>query len=223
MLQRNGVPTIDQDQLGRWSVFGLGTAPTAAQAAALTDALPALNTALRTGATRAVAARMVQRWVYPNPAIGTYGNDHGLRAAVALSGLGALPPAEAVYLNALTDSSGQPLHGHHRYRVKFPPQGIGAQAFWSLSMYQIEADGRLFFIDNPLKRYAVGNRTAGLVKQADGSMALVVQAQEPADAVLKANWLPAPGGPFRLSLRAYLPSPALASGEAPLPVVERLP
>jgi hypothetical protein len=223
MLQRNGVPMADQDRFKRWAAFGLGTHTTAEQGTAFTAALPALNAALRSGAPRAATARVVQRWVYPNPAIGTYGTDHGLRAAVALSGLGALPPAEALYLNALTDSSGQPLHGTHRYRVRFPAQGIGAQGFWSLSMYQIEPDGRLFFIDNPIRRYAVGNRSAGLVKHDDGSMELVVQAQEPAEAAQKANWLPAPAGPFRLSLRAYLPTAALANGEAALPVVERLP
>lgn len=224
MLQRSGVHAADPERLKRWSAFGIGSSTvTPEQGAALTAALPTLNTTLRSGAPRAATAKLVQRWTYPNPAIGTFGTDFALRAAVALSGLGALPPTEAVYLNALTDHNGVPLSGGQRYRVRVPAQGIDAKAFWSLSMYQIEPDGRLFFIDNPIKRYAVGNRTPGLVKNADGSLDLYVQQQEPADATQKANWLPAPAGPFRLSLRAYLPSPALAQGEAPLPVVEVLP
>lgn len=221
MLQRSGIPPADHDKFKRWSAFGIGAASvTPEQAAALTAALPELNAGLRLGAARATPVR---GWLYPSGAIGTYGSDHALRAAVALGGLGALPPSEAIYLNAQGDSTGQPLNGAHRYRVRFPAQGIEARGFWSLSMYQAEPDGRFFFIDNPLKRYAVGNRTPGLLKNADGSMDLYVQAQEPADAAQKANWFPAPAGNFRLSLRAYLPSPALARGEAPLPVVERLP
>lgn len=224
MLQRSGVPAADREKLKRWSAFGFATSTASAeQGAALTAALPELNATLRTGAPRAMAARQVQRWTYPNPAVGTFGDDFALRATVALVGLGALPPSEAIYLGALGDHTGKPLHGSQRYRVRVPAQGIDAQAFWSMSMYQVEPDGRLFFIDNPIRRYAVGNRTPGLVKNADGSLDLFVQQQAPDDAMQKANWLPAPAGPFRLTLRAYLPSPALLEGRAALPVVEALP
>ena len=37
-----------------------------------------------------------------------------------------------------------------------------------------------------------------------------------------ANWLPAAAGPMTLTLRAYLPRPALREGRAALPSVERL-
>lgn len=221
MLQRSGVPADDREALQRWSAFGIGAAgATPEQAASLTTALPELNAGLR---TRDARPTPVRGWLYPSSAIGTYGRDHALRAAVALGGLGALPPSEAIYLSAVADSSGAPLSGAARYRVRIPVQGIDARGFWSLSMYQVEPDGRFFFIDNPVQRYAVGNRTPGLVKNPDGSMDLHVQAQAPADAAQKANWLPAPAGAFRLTLRAYLPSPALAAGQAPLPTVERLP
>ncbi|MBL0730075.1 DUF1254 domain-containing protein [Piscinibacter sp. HJYY11] len=224
MLQRSGVPAADQEKLKRWSAFGIGSAaPTPEQGAALTAALPELNAQLRNGAQRAMNASLVRQWSYPNPAIGTFGSDVALRATVALVGLAALPPSEAIYLGAVASHSDKPFHGSQRYRVRVPAQGLEAQAFWSLSMYQVEPDGRLFFVDNPIKRYAVGNRTPGLVKNADGSLDFYVQAQEPADATQKANWLPAPSGPFRMTLRAYLPSPAMLKGEAPLPVVEALP
>ncbi len=221
MLQRSGVPAADHGALKRWSAFGIG-APSATpeQAAALTAALPELNASLRTAGPKPT---LVRGWFYPSAAVGTFGSDYALRAAVALSGLAALPASEALYLNGLVDSSGAPLTGAHRYRVHIPAQGIDAKAFWSLSMYQVEPDGRFFFIDNPIKRYAVGNRTPGLVKNADGSMDLYVQQHEPADTAQKTNWFPAPAGPFRMSLRAYLPSAALTSGQAPLPVIERLP
>ena len=221
MLLRSGVPAVDQEKFKRWSAFGIGApSPTPEQAATLTAALPELNTSLRTAGPRPTPVR---GWLYPNAAVGTFGSNHALRATVALGGLGALPASEALYLNGVVDSAGAPLHGSHRYRVRVPAQGIDAKAFWSLSMYQVEPDGRFFFIDNPIKRYAVGNRSTGLVKNADGSLDLYVQMQEPTDAAQKANWFPAPAGPFRMSLRAYLPSPALVKGEAPLPVIERLP
>jgi hypothetical protein len=35
-------------------------------------------------------------------------------------------------------------------------------AFWSLSMYGPSPDGRRFFVDNPMRRYAIGYRTRGL-------------------------------------------------------------
>ena len=41
----------------------------------------------------------------------------------------------------------------------------------------------------------------------------------PADARLRANWLPAPAGPFQVALRAYLPRQALRAGSAPMPAI----
>lgn len=226
MVARNGVPEKERAMVARWSRFGLGSGDSAGaladQAAALTAAMPSLNASLR-GNGLETSSRVVQRWLYPNPAVGTFGTEYALRASVALAGLGALPPEEAIYLSATTDDAGQPLQGSLRYRIHVPASGVPTGAFWSLSMYQTEADGRLFFTDNPLKRYTVGDRTAGMLKNADGSMDIVVQRDEPTEAVQKTNWLPAPAGPFRLMLRAYLPSPALAQGRLPLPVVKRAP
>jgi hypothetical protein len=42
-------------------------------------------------------------------------------------------------------------------------------AFWSISMYHI-ADGS--FVDNPIKRYSIGDRTKGLTRAADGSLTI---------------------------------------------------
>lgn len=90
-------------------------------------------------------------------------------------------------------------------------------------MYQVDADGRQFFVDNPVQRFTIGDRTRGLLKDADGSISIAVQSQAPVDPASRANWLPSPEGSFRLVLRAYLPSTALAQGRAPLPMIERLP
>ena len=221
MLARNPVPGA-LDLVARWQPLGVAPGELATQQAAAqwTAALPDLNASVKGGVSS--GARQVQGWQFPDDAVGVYGSNYRLRAAVALGGLGALPAVEAVYLSALGDAQGRPLEGQSRYRVKVGAGGIPAKSFWSLSMYQIEPDGRLFFVDNPAARYAVGDRTPGLVKSADGAMDIVVQHGEPASADERANWLPAPPGPFRLMLRAYLPSDALRDGNAPLPRVERV-
>lgn len=220
MLARNGVPVVEQSQLQAWQATGLGVAkPSEEQRAAWSDALPQLLDRLRQAMVQRGQAG-AQGWTFPDPAIGRYGGNHLLRATVALGGLGALPPEEALYLSATVDSSGAPLQGDRCYRVTFPPQGLPNQAFWSLSMYQVESDGRLFFVDNPLRRYAVGDRTPGLPRGADGALQLQLRAAAPADT---AGWLPAPEGPFRLMLRVYRPAAALLEQRAPLPQVQQAP
>ena len=73
-----------------------------------------------------------------------------------------------------------------------------------------------FFAENPLARFAIGDRTAGLKHDADGGLTIRIGHREPEDA---ANWLPAPAGPFALFMRAYLPKRALLTGAYRLPAV----
>jgi hypothetical protein len=61
-----------------------------------------------------------------------------------LNALLAMEPAEAVYPSAETDNRGDFLTGAHRYRLHIPVGGIPVDAFWSLSMYELMPDGRLF-------------------------------------------------------------------------------
>ena len=96
---------------------------------------------------------------------------------------------------------------------QLPPVG----AFWSVTAYD---QARMDLIENPIRRYALGDRTAGLQRAADGSLTIAIQADEPADPVLRANWLPVGPGPFYLIMRSYDPAPAIASGQwAPPQVV----
>ncbi len=141
---------------------------------------------------------------------------------MALAGLAALEPVEAIYLARQADASGNELDGRQRYRVRIPPGGLPLDGFWSLSAYERLADGRLFFTDNPIQRYAVGDRTPGLLRQPDGSIELWLQREPPSEPARRANWLPAPPGPTQLTLRAYLPQPALREGRAELPSLTRL-
>ena len=140
---------------------------------------------------------------------------------MALTGLAALEPAEAVYLACNTDSNGRPLSGANAYRLTFPADGLPpARAFWSLAMYEVTAEGRAFFIDNPIGRYSIGDRTPGLQKAADGSLTIYLQRERP-EGDRAANWLPAPSGPMRLVLRAYEPEDSLIQGRYRAPGVQR--
>ena len=82
-------------------------------------------------------------------------------------------------------------------------------------------DGRAFFVDNPIGRHAIGDRTRDLQAAADGSITLYLQHERPADDGMAANWLPAPAGPMRLVLRAYEPEPLLIEGRYRVPAVRR--
>lgn len=175
----------------------------------------ALNAELQNPAN--MRQHLRQGWEYPPDDIGQWNQDDLLRATFALRGIAALDPDETLYLGTFVDIDGQALNGQRRYRLRIPPGGVPVKGFWSVTMYEVLPDGRFFFTDNPIGRYAIGNRTRGLKVNADGSTDVLLQADAPED---KDNWLPTPRGPFRLMLRAYLPEPALKRGEAALPRIE---
>lgn len=166
------------------------------------------ETTAKLAARRASIADVVNGWSFLKPGLGNFGENDAYRAIIALSGVGGLEDIEAMYIRAIADAAGAPLTGQKKYVWRVPPGGVPAEAFWSLTMYQREPDGRLFLIDNPIRRYSIGNRTRGLVKNADGSMDILIQ-REPPTGPLAANWLPAPAGPMVATLRAYLPKPEL--------------
>lgn len=60
--------------------------------------------------------------------------------------------------------------------------------FWSLSIY----NEHHFFVANPISRFSVGTKNKDLRLVPDGSLTIIVQADEPSDAVERANWLPRP-------------------------------
>ena len=173
---------------------------------------------------RAAAARpgrTVDGWTYSERHLGNFGTDYLYRAATALTALGALEPAEAVYVTCNADSAGRPLTGSHRYELTFPAGDLPpAAAFWSLSMYEVTPEGRAFFVDNPIGRYSIGDRTPDLVHTPDGSLTLSLQHERPTGG--QNNWLPAPAGPMRLILRAYEPEKQMIEGRYRVPAVRRV-
>jgi len=155
--------------------------------------------------------RLANGWSYSSAEIGNLGTNYDLRAAVALFGLLALTPEEATYGSAVLDAKGEKIDGTRRYRIHVPKE-IPVDAFWSISIYEVEPDGRAFFADNPIHRYAIGDRTRGLKRNADGSIDILVQREKPAEDQF-ANWLPAPAsGHMRLSLRLYQPHAEILNG-----------
>lgn len=146
-----------------------------------------------------------------------FGTDYTWRAVVALVGLGANLPADAVYPHAIADAGGRPLDGAHRYRIRFakgqlPP----VNGFWSLTMY----NAKQTFVENPIDRYAIGDRDP-LVPDADGSVTIYVQAGSPG-ADRESNWLPAPPAPFNLFMRLYWPKQPIIDGTWIAPPIERV-
>ena len=89
-------------------------------------------------ADRAVARRLkhppnlVRGWLTPPSVLGRYGTNYEVRGAVAMVGLGANLPVDAMYPNARVDSRGDALDGSHRYRVRFAagalPPGVPPQS-----------------------------------------------------------------------------------------------
>ena len=89
--------------------------------------------------------------------------------------------------------------------------------FWSVTLYR-RADCLL--APNPIGRYSIGDRTRGLVRDADGGLTIAIQAHDPGPG---RNWLPAPADePFYLTLRLYQPRSAHLEGTFRYPPVARV-
>ncbi|MGE5335117.1 MAG: DUF1254 domain-containing protein [Nitrososphaerota archaeon] len=162
-------------------------------------------------------ARMVNGWQMDTETMGTYGNFYAKRAIVAMLGLGANQPADAIYPLNVADAAGQTVNGDHDYAMHFSKEELPpVEAFWSLTMYDAEG----FQAANQLNRFALGDRDP-LVYNADGSLDLYVQHDHPGRDK-EANWLPAPHGPLGLTLRLYAPKPQALDGRWNPPAVTRV-
>ena len=81
-------------------------------------------------------------------------------------------------------------------------------------------DADSYLVDNPIDRYALGDRS-DLTFADDGSLTILIQSDQPNDGQT-ANWLPAPtSGAFKLALRLYVPKSEVTDGSWVPPVVER--
>jgi hypothetical protein len=158
-------------------------------------------------------------WRTPPLNLGKYGTDYNTRAVVAMVGLGANLPEDAIYPNTASDQQGRALNGKHAYRIHFDAKQLPpVKAFWSITAYGADE----FLIDNPLHRFALGDRD-DLHYNSDGSLDIWIQAEAPANPDMKNNWLPVKAnGPFLLNARLYWPKEEALNLKWQMPPVQRL-
>lgn len=150
---------------------------------------------------------------------GRAGHDLALLASFATYSYGANVPEEIMYPNCRVDADNKPLDGANKYVLRFEKgQAPPVSVFWNMSMY----DDKQFFIENDFKRYSIGSTTDGLKTDADGSITIYIQNQNPGPEK-QSNWLPAPQGSFNLTMRFYGPQTPILDGSYKLPAVKRIP
>jgi len=153
-------------------------------------------------------ARVVNYWSMNTDTMGVYGNYYLKRAIITQQGLGANSPEDAVYPLNVGDKEGKPLDGTSNYTIHFDKDDIPpVNAFWSITLY----DPHGFQVANPINRFAVSSWMPFKYND-DGSLDLYFQNESPGKDK-EANWLPAPKGPFNLTMRLYAPKSAALTGK----------
>jgi hypothetical protein len=163
-------------------------------------------------------ARVTNGWIMNTDTMGVYGDFYLKRAIIAMAGLGANQPEDAVYPMNVADADDTPVTGENKYVLHFNKDELPpVNAFWSLTMYDAEG----FQVANPLNRFALGDRDA-LAFNADGSLDLYIQNEKPS-ADKESNWLPAPkSGTLGMTMRLYAPKPEVVDGRWNPPVLKRI-
>lgn len=159
-------------------------------------------------------------WRTPPMSLGKFGDDYGLRALIALIGLGANLPQDAVYPSAFVDGDDKALNGANKYVIHFDKGALPpVNAFWSVTMYNPES----FFVANPINRYAISSWMP-LKKNKDGSLDLYVQHDSPGKDK-DVNWLPSSDKDFNVTLRMYWPkdkAPSIIDGSWKPPALKQV-
>jgi hypothetical protein len=162
-------------------------------------------------------ARVVNGWQMNTDTMGVYGNYYLKRAIVAMVGLGANQPEDAVYPLNVADSDGTPLTGDNNYVLHFDKDQVPpVDAFWSVTMYDREG----LPAANEINRFAIGDRD-DLKFNPDGSLDLFIQNRNPGSDK-QVNWLPAPKGPLGVTMRLYAPRISVLDGRWTPPAFKRV-
>jgi hypothetical protein len=169
------------------------------------------------GEKASTLARVVNGWQMNTDTMGVYGDYYLKRAIVAMMGLGANQPDDAIYPLNVADADGKPVVGENKYVLHFDKADLPpADAFWSLTMYDAEG----FQAANAINRFAIGDRDA-LKFNTDGSLDLYIQHENPGPD-REANWLPSPkNGKLGLTLRLYAPKPEALDGRWAPPAIRQ--
>lgn len=204
----------DKSNLARFAPLGIGLSGSAATAVCSEAELAAAAEAGVALAVRSVKSFPDNGWLRRENVAGIV-RDPLERAANTVYGPGTQIAEESIFYNLRLGPDGEPLSGKNRYRLRFPPGQLPpVDAFWSLTLY----DGKYYIFDNPLDRYGITDRTEGLVRGADGSLEIHIQADEPEEG--PDNWIPSPRETFQLVFRTYQPRQALIDGSYHLPALE---
>lgn len=201
-------PGLDVEKLSPAVKQGLARA--AKQGAMIVTSAPNYN----------VGRKVVNGWgmTPPNWGRNAPDGDYLVRAAKSLGGFITHDQEENIYPATFVDDKGELLSDARRYVLRFPPGGIPpARAFWSTTMYGPDFN----FVDNPINRFAIGDRTKDLKLDADGGLTIFIQKSAPGGDKDR-NWLPSGGGSFHLVLRMYLPKPEALNGAWQPPAVQRV-
>ncbi len=132
------------------------------------------------------------------------GNDYMNRAKGAYLGLFGNTTEQAIYINIGFDEQNQALDASkYNYTFTFTKEEIPqVKFFWSLTMYNMKDR---YLVANPINRYSIGTHQKDIQYNADGSLTLYIQKDNPGNEK-ESNWLPAPDGIFYVILRQYGPS-----------------
>lgn len=164
-----------------------------------------------------VMGRPVNGWTMNTDSMGVYGDFYLKRAIVAMIGLGANQPEDAIYPMNLVDADGKPVQGENNYVLHFASDRLPpVNAFWSVTMY--DADG--FQVANPINRFAISSWMP-MKKNADGSLDIYIQHENPG-ADKESNWLPSPkSGTLGITMRLYAPRPGALNGDWAPPAIKK--
>lgn len=163
-------------------------------------------------------ARVANGWTMSTDTMGVYGDYYLKRAIIALLGLGANQPADAIYPVNIADADGKPMTGDQNYVLHFSKEELPpVAAFWSITMY----DDKGYQSANPINRFAVSSWMP-FKYNADGSLDLYIQHDSPG-ADKEANWLPSPAnGKLGVTMRLYAPKADALDGRWNPPAIKRV-
>lgn len=227
-MRENPPPAHDEALMRQFAQVGLGPL---AQVA-----LDNLDAATRRGLARALEdgpkllanvalaggnTKVVNNWFYGDRNWGRMaaaGDLLGRASPQCFSGILEHWIEQSTKLRTFVDADGASLTGENRYVLRLAKDELPkARAFWSITLY----DERFNMVDNPIKRYAIGSLSEGLIYNADGSLDIWMQHEPPAPD-RQSNWLPTPKGEFNLFLRTYLPAEEVMNQSYAPPFVRRL-
>ena len=223
LMQFQAFPAVEQPLLDRLARIGVGPGREFKPDAFAPEVMKAIDDGINAGRDKVRAkadnlGSQVNGWNISPGNAGEFAQDYMTRSAAAWKYIYVNSAVEAMYPTAGVDASGKLLDGSSaRYVLKFAPGALPpVDYFWSLTLYDAKTQVP---IENAIDRYSIGDRTPGIVKGADGSLTIYIQADKPATNA--ANWLPAPKAPFYVILRTYGPKPAMLDGSYKVPPITR--